>query len=763
MATRTNTFGLVVLLILVYACANETIPTYDTQSPGDAKISSRGLSEWSAPQRIGGETLPAGSTGYLHGPVVGGASSEQNWLAWNLYQGNSEPQLANSQQFRVARHDLTSEQTQTFDFLSIQQPAPVTLPRFQLNSITSLTSALWVSNGELLKSYDVSAGGNPVSLGLAKEGWEVDGQYVWWNTTATGIGIYTSNIVGTRSTLLRDGVSKAIFAEPKKFSPTSVLLNWVEVDSLGVARNFSAFINVDGQPVFGAVIEIGRKDNPTGEIVFAQTVVSTPSVEAHFFVQYSDFVLGDSVTQANFYGNQWSDSKYVFGLGPMPDRGIRGPIKAAGNFESLVLAYIEELISVDTITTSVKTVSIKGGSWEPQSHGIPLVRSTNSSAQNAEYSTYFDLAFGTEGDWVSLGPIHVLVWVENRGNTSELKSVHNDSVGLWSQPETIATYDRAGIVENPAVLLRQNKPIAGPIGVRNQVYQADIYWKTSRPENNAIVFDIYHSTTTLAVSVPDFSNRTTSMVVTPGMSKPSNHLPTSENCLGCHLPDKSVSVSHDEVLGICEDCHNNILAAGKEIWHFPSSNSCGSCHSSNRWVPVIFIDHDEKLSPCYACHSGLVAPGKSSSHIPSTLVCETCHSSDIWSPVTFVDHSYVIGVCSDCHNNSIAFGLPASHISISEECDACHTTKAWLPLKLPEPTPGLPPTHIATTDNCVACHSITSWIPVIRVDHKEVLGACSSCHNGVTAIGKPANHVPASNVCENCHGTGAWLPAIGGI
>ena len=70
-----------------------------------------------------------------------------------------------------------------------------------------------------------------------------------------------------------------------------------------------------------------------------------------------------------------------------------------------------------------------------------------------------------------------------------------------------------------------------------------------------------------------------------------------------------------------------------------------------------------------------------------------------------------------------------------------------------------PATHIAATDRCEHCHSIIAWLPVLGVDHTQVRGTCSACHNGLTATGKPAKHLATAATCESCHTTNAWTPA----
>jgi len=56
-------------------------------------------------------------------------------------------------------------------------------------------------------------------------------------------------------------------------------------------------------------------------------------------------------------------------------------------------------------------------------------------------------------------------------------------------------------------------------------------------------------------------------------------------------------------------------------------------------------------------------------------------------------------------------------------------------------------------------HATTAWQPATRVDHGNVLGSCSSCHDGSRAAGQHVNHVVTRAECDNCHATTAWLPA----
>jgi hypothetical protein len=82
-------------------------------------------------------------------------------------------------------------------------------------------------------------------------------------------------------------------------------------------------------------------------------------------------------------------------------------------------------------------------------------------------------------------------------------------------------------------------------------------------------------------------------------------------------------------------------------------------------------------------------------------------------------------------------------------CSVCHNGTTAM---------GKPVTHIASPSTCDNCHNTNNWTSVV-FDHAGVPGTCSSCHNGTTAAGKPATHVSTSASCDSCHSTVAWTPA----
>jgi len=104
-------------------------------------------------------------------------------------------------------------------------------------------------------------------------------------------------------------------------------------------------------------------------------------------------------------------------------------------------------------------------------------------------------------------------------------------------------------------------------------------------------------------------------------------------------------------------------------------------------------------------------------------------SPTVASPGVNCTNDHSIDVCAYCHDGTAASGKPASHINTTDVCDACHA-----------PYPSL-------------------WAPVVAgaVDHTQVIGTCSSCHDGVIATGKPANHLVTALECNTCHLTTTWL------
>jgi len=154
-------------------------------------------------------------------------------------------------------------------------------------------------------------------------------------------------------------------------------------------------------------------------------------------------------------------------------------------------------------------------------------------------------------------------------------------------------------------------------------------------------------------------------------TKTLNHMPTSFNCAACHTTEAWPIISvmdHQEVIGACIICHNNMITLGKPLLHLNTSDNCGSCHSVLNFLPVESMNHTEVEGVCINCHNGTLSVGKSPGHISSTDNCESCHTTTAWRAGIEINHTDVIGVCEACHLP------PQSHVqnAVVKACDGCH-------------------------------------------------------------------------------------------
>ncbi len=123
---------------------------------------------------------------------------------------------------------------------------------------------------------------------------------------------------------------------------------------------------------------------------------------------------------------------------------------------------------------------------------------------------------------------------------------------------------------------------------------------------------------------------------------------------------------------------------------------------------------------------------------------------------------------------------PFGHQGLSSTCVNCHSGEIDLDSR-PGKIPGKSLNHLATGNACEACHTPMGFTtsspsldasgnPVIlpgglnvglfnvsTVDHQEVFGNCSECHDGVLATGKSEFHIPTVAECDNCHKTDSFF------
>jgi hypothetical protein len=149
--------------------------------------------------------------------------------------------------------------------------------------------------------------------------------------------------------------------------------------------------------------------------------------------------------------------------------------------------------------------------------------------------------------------------------------------------------------------------------------------------------------------------------------------------------------------------------------------------------------------------------------------CSSCHVAGIFQGTS--------RQCIDCHSKGglvRATPLPLKHIRTTAQCQDCHVETTWAPVWRVDHfqvqgscsachngviATGKNPTHIASGNNCEDCHSTFAWSPA-TFDHATVTGNCSSCHNGTIAEGKNPTHINTTNVCEDCHSSTTWDPVI---
>lgn len=97
------------------------------------------------------------------------------------------------------------------------------------------------------------------------------------------------------------------------------------------------------------------------------------------------------------------------------------------------------------------------------------------------------------------------------------------------------------------------------------------------------------------------------------------------------------------------------------------------------------------------------------------------------------------------------------HTSYPATCAYCHDGHLAQGDGPIDPVMGKSGNHMATSNVCEACHTTFGFNLIRYVDHGEVFGRCSSCHDGVLAIGKSQFHVTTDAECDNCHTTESFL------
>ena len=96
-----------------------------------------------------------------------------------------------------------------------------------------------------------------------------------------------------------------------------------------------------------------------------------------------------------------------------------------------------------------------------------------------------------------------------------------------------------------------------------------------------------------------------------------------------------------------------------------------------------------------------------------------------------------------------------NHPGLSSNCVNCHDgvfLQANGKILFPKT-----PDHVASSNNCQTCHTPQGFNIIPFVDHQEVFGNCSECHDGVIAVGKSEFHPATAVECDECHNTTSFL------
>ena len=151
--------------------------------------------------------------------------------------------------------------------------------------------------------------------------------------------------------------------------------------------------------------------------------------------------------------------------------------------------------------------------------------------------------------------------------------------------------------------------------------------------------------------------------------------------------------------------------------------------------------------------------------------CESCHRTGVFQGTP--------RDCQVCHDGSGLYAKSAAsfgHIPTTEFCDSCHTTSDWASIVEVDHAQvigrcsschnntglfaqGTPTNHIQTNAECDLCHTDFAFLPAL-FNHDDINSGCITCHNGSDATGKSQAHIITTDVCEDCHTVDFWAPVI---
>jgi hypothetical protein len=179
-----------------------------------------------------------------------------------------------------------------------------------------------------------------------------------------------------------------------------------------------------------------------------------------------------------------------------------------------------------------------------------------------------------------------------------------------------------------------------------------------------------------AAASPDGSAAPSQELMQMGLA----HIPTSNDCLLCHVSGGSAAIKAIPAIGhplagwtACLTCHTDDKLGRQAPGHSGiAETECTSCHKEAQAGPAITQAHANLNRPCLDCH-GSVA------HLPTSMVgrnqdeCWLCHKPNP-SPPPIKPHPDPQNLtCRSCHQSTDAGALPIDHALRGDEtCVLCH-------------------------------------------------------------------------------------------
>src|SRR5450631_2022915 len=265
-----------------------------------------------------------------------------------------------------------------------------------------------------------------------------------------------------------------------------------------------------------------------------------------------------------------------------------------------------------------------------------------------------------------------------------------------------------------------------------------------------------------------------------------SHIGITSNCSSCHetgmswfgvtmvdRPTAAQDPNHPKT-GDCSGCHTSTTSFSATVTkpanHIPTTQACALCHTNPANYAVYTMNHVGITSGCATCHgaglsfANIVPKEPPGNHIPTSAACETCHSKTSFTTFsgTAMNHTGIISNCSSCHETGMSwFGVTMvdrptaaqdpNHPKTGD-CSGCHHSTTSFS------GGGKPANHIPTTQGCALCHTNPANYAVYTMNHVGITSGCATCHGAGLSFANivpkepPGNHIPVAGIaCESCH------------